>query len=174
MKDDLPPRIPDQDEEPYFFPVSGLKLVVMSTVTFGLYEIYWFYRNWKFVQKRLGRDDIMPFWRAFFAFFFCYSLFRTVNDSAASQGVPSTTSPALLTLAWIGLTLCWRLPDPFWLVAVFAVLALLPIQRVVNDLNAYLAPNHKPNARFSAWNIVGIVLGGLLFVLAIVSTFLPE
>ena len=116
----------------------------------------------------------MPFWRAFFAFFFCHSLFSTVKESATSQGVPSAFSPGLLTFAWIGLTICWRLPDPFWLVDVFAVLALLPIQKVVNDLNTQMAPNHETNARFTGWNIAGIVIGGLLFVLAIIGTFFPE
>jgi hypothetical protein len=56
------PPIPDG--QPIFFPVSPLKLVVMSTVTFGIYELYWFYQNWKLVKHRTRRD-IMPFWRAF-------------------------------------------------------------------------------------------------------------
>lgn len=51
--------------QPVLFPVSPLKLVVMSTVTLGIYEIYWFYKNWKLVKQQTDRD-IMPFWRAFF------------------------------------------------------------------------------------------------------------
>ena len=170
---DNPPPIPSEAAQPMFFPVSLLKLVVMSTVTFGIYELYWFYRNWKLIKQRTSRD-IMPFWRAFFAFFFCYSFFKEVKDSAASRSVVVGFSPGLLAVAWIGVTLCWRLPDPYWLVDTLAVLALLPVQKVVNEVNASFAPNHAPNVRFSGWNIAGIVFGGLLLVLAIIGTFLPE
>ena len=52
MNDNPPPALPHESNEPHFFPVSGLKLVVMSTVTFGLYEIYWFYQNWWLVKQR--------------------------------------------------------------------------------------------------------------------------
>ena len=51
---------------PMYFPVSLLKLVIMSTCTFGIYELYWFYRNWCFVRTREA-PEIMPFWRAFFS-----------------------------------------------------------------------------------------------------------
>jgi len=37
-----PPPMPAG--QPIFFPVSRLKLVIMSTVTFGIYELYWFYK----------------------------------------------------------------------------------------------------------------------------------
>jgi hypothetical protein len=33
-----------------FFPVSLFKLTVMSLFTLGLYEIYWFYRNWQLIK----------------------------------------------------------------------------------------------------------------------------
>jgi hypothetical protein len=168
-----PPSIPNETAQPMFFAVSQLKLVVMSTVTFGIYDLYWFYRNWKLIKQRTSRD-IMPFWRAFFAFFFCYSFFREVKGSAVARSVAVEFSPGLLAAVWIGVTLCWRLPDPYWLVDTLAVLALLPVQKVVNEVNASFAPNHTPNARFSAWNIAGIVFGGLLFVLAIIGTFFPE
>jgi hypothetical protein len=166
-----PPPIPEG--HPVFFPVSPLKLVVMSIVTFGIYELYWFYKNWKLIKQRTSRD-IMPFWRAFFAFFFCYSLFREVTDSATSRSMSVGFSPGLLAFVWIGLTLCWRLPDPYWLVSTVAVLALLPVQKTVNELNATVAPGHDLNARFYGWNIVGIAVGGLFLVFAIIGTFFPE
>jgi hypothetical protein len=162
-------------DQPLFFSVSGLKLVVMSTVTFGIYELYWLYRHWRAVREHFGRSDIMPFWRAFFGFFFCYQLFKTVKDTADSHGVPSRFSPGLLAVAWIALTLCWKLPDPFWLIDVFAVLPLLTVQRAINSLHSQLpTTDYDHNRKFTAANIVGIVVGGLLFVLAIIGSFIPE
>src|SRR5258708_1698326 len=58
----IPDQIPSQTGEPLFFSVSLLKLLVMSTVTLGLYDLYWFYKNWTFVKERTARD-ISPFWR---------------------------------------------------------------------------------------------------------------
>ena len=79
-----PPPMPAG--QPIFFPVSSLKLVVMCIVTFGIYEVYWFYKNWKLIKQRTA-SDIMPFWRAFFAVLFCYSCFKRIEEAATSRGL---------------------------------------------------------------------------------------
>ena len=37
---------------PPFFAVSLLKLTVLSLCTFGVYELFWFYRNWRLIKLR--------------------------------------------------------------------------------------------------------------------------
>ena len=37
---------------PPFFAVPLWKLALMSFFTFGIYELYWFYRNWQRVRVR--------------------------------------------------------------------------------------------------------------------------
>jgi hypothetical protein len=165
-----PPPMPAG--QPIFFPVSPLKLVVMSTVTFGIYEIYWFYKNWKLIKQRTD-SNITPFLRAFFGVIFCYSCLKEIKDVATSRGL-SCPSPGLLTTAWIVLTFTWRLPDPYWLVCITAPLMLIQIQKVVNNLNTVVAPNHNLNARFSAWNIAGIVFGAIWWTLVFIGTFFPQ
>jgi hypothetical protein len=165
------PPIAQDGAQPVFFPVSRPKLFIMSIATFGLYEAYWFYQNWRLVKRRTDRH-FNPFWRTLVAWFFCYSLFKEVKESGRFQG-RVTFSPGLLTVAWIGLSFCGLLPSPFDLVGLLSVLALFPIQKTVNDLNAVLAPNHNPNRRLSGWNIAIVVVGGLLFLLTLVGTFLP-
>ncbi|MGD0651193.1 MAG: hypothetical protein ABSA97_08660 [Verrucomicrobiia bacterium] len=159
--------------QPIFFPVTPLKLVAMSIVTFGIYEIYWFYKNWKLIKQRTDRN-IIPFWRAFFAVIFCYPCFEEIQQVAKSRGVSFPSSPGFFAVVWIALTLTWRLPDPYGLVYWLTPLVLVPIQKVINDLNAGVAPNHNPNARFSGWNITGTIIGGILFVLSIVGTVIPQ
>jgi hypothetical protein len=44
---------------------------------------------------------------------------------------------------------------------------LVPVQKTMNDVNRALYPDHDPNTRFTAWNIVGIVVGGLFLAAAI-------
>jgi hypothetical protein len=164
---------PIAEGQPVFFPVSPVKLVVMSTVTFGIYELYWFYKNWKLIKQRT-ESDIMPFWRAFFGVIFCYSCFKEVKEIATSREVSFPSSPGILAVVWILLTLSWRLPDPYWLVGWLTPFVLVPIQNVINRLNITIAPSHDPNSRFSGWNIVGIIFGGIIFVLCILGIFLPQ
>ena len=44
--------IPEQSNTPLYFPVSNTKLVLLSVCTLGLYEFYWFYKNWALVKER--------------------------------------------------------------------------------------------------------------------------
>ena len=157
---------------PIYFAVSPLKLVVMSICTMGFYELYWFYKNWVLVKKRED-SKIIPLGRAFFTFFFCYSLFKRVRDSATKVSVGKAISPGLLATGWIIVTLLWRLPDPLWLITYFAVIFLIPVQNMVNEINIVVAPGHEKNCKFSVWNILGVVVGGLFFLLILFGTFLP-
>lgn len=110
-----------------YFPVSSLKLVVMSLCTFGIYEIYWFYKNWCIIQER-ERLDIIPFGRAFFAYFFCYSLFKKTQVTAETRQTQTSIDPGPLAAGWIVLTFLWKLPDPYWLITFFCLWAPRKIQ----------------------------------------------
>jgi hypothetical protein len=135
-----------------YFSVSKPKLVVLSLVTFGLYEIYWFYKNWKLVKIRTGRN-IRPFWRAVFSVFFCHSLFKFIQDSAISHDCQSSISPGLLTCVYIALTASWRLPDPFGFVSLLTFLPLLPVQGAINEINEKTAITIQPDSAYSLSNV---------------------
>jgi hypothetical protein len=155
-----------------YFPVSPLKLVIMATCTFGLYEFYWFYRHWCCVQER--EKTITPFARAFFTPLFCYSLFKRIQATGKSHNVSRPIAAGPLAAGWIVFTMLVRLPDPFWIATFLAVLFLVPVQMAVNEINLATNPNHDLNNKFSKWNIAAVVIGGLLFVFALVGTFLPS
>ncbi len=42
-----------KNSEVYFFTTSTLKLMLMSICTFGIYELYWFYKNWVLISQPL-------------------------------------------------------------------------------------------------------------------------
>jgi hypothetical protein len=67
-----------------------------------------------------------------------------------------------------------RLPDPYWLFYLLAFLPLLPVARLVNQLNAQLCPLADPNTRFSAANIVWAAVGGLILLAAVAGTIWVE
>ena len=155
-----------------YFAVSPLKLVVMSTCTIGFYEFYWYYKHWCFVQER-EKSDIMPLGRALFAPLFCYSLFKRIQATEKSHSLPGFIAPGPLAAGWFVFTILYRLPDPYWLITYLAVVFLVPVQMAANAINLATAPNHDRNSTFSKLNLVGIVVGGLFFVLILVGTFLP-
>ena len=157
-------------EAPYFA-ISLTKFAVLSICTLGIYELYWFYRNWCLIKER-ERLDIRPFWRALFAFFFCYECFEHIRSRAAYLKLPMSFSAGWMAAAWIIITLTWKLPDPYWLLTLFAFIPMLPVQALANRVNTREAPAHSQNNRFTGWNIVMVVLGGLSVILAVIGTFL--
>jgi hypothetical protein len=151
------------------FAVSTSKFVVMSLCTLGFYQLYWAYKHWD-AQRRREQEDLSPFWRAFFAPLWCFSLLPRLQRITAEYGAPATWSGSGLALAYFLLSLAWRLPDPWWLVSVLSFLPLLVVQRSINNLNAVVVPNAPRNDSYSGLNIVIIVIGGLLLLLAILGT----
>lgn len=149
---------------PPFFAVTQTKLLVMSLLTFSLYEFYWFYKNWQ-IEKQRERPEIMPFWRASFAFFFCYGLFRRVDERAATHRLKSIAA-GWLAAGWIMAILVGQFPQPYLFANLLTVFFLLPVQRAANGVNALEAPDHDPNGRFTLWNLMVIALVLTIEVLA--------
>lgn len=154
-------------------PMSLGKLVVMSLCTMGLYELYWFYRNW-YLQKAFRQEDVSPFWRAFFAPLFGFAMFRNVRNQAERNRLRVGWSAGGMGLLFLVLSGLYRLPDPYWLICLFTFVPILPVQRTINELNA-ASPRPAPvNAEYSMANMVGIAVGGLFLFLTVIGTFLPE
>ncbi len=163
----------DEIEAPVYFAVSTTKLLVMSLVTFLIYDVYWFYKHWKMIKEREGRD-IIPVMRAIFSPFFVYSLFSNIRDEAGRYDVRPLQGAGFLAIAWVLLNLAGRLPDALALISLIAGVVLLPVQACANRINAKIAPNHDPNSRFTGWNWFWIAIGTLFIVLAIYGSTLPE
>lgn len=155
-----------------YFAVSILKLSVLSICTLGLYEMYWFYRNWTLIKTRQPYN-ISPFWRAVFGIFYCYSCFSHIARHGAALGHKPTFSPGPLATAWIICILIAYLPGIFLLLSFLAFIFIIPVQSYANHVNQVVAPQHDRNAAFSAWNWVGIVIGGGFFILCVIGIFLP-
>lgn len=162
----VPPPIPEPKSQ-LFFPVSKTKLVVMFVFTFGLYELYWVYKNWKFLKETQGLN-ILPFWRTFFYPIFCYSLFKRIREYAKENNVRAKYSPGWLTTGYILLMVMqWGL-NPFWWVSFLRVLAFFPARSTIDALNTKTIQTKKINAQFSKWNIIAIIIGTLLWGLTII------
>jgi hypothetical protein len=97
---DIP--VADVTHEAPLFAVSAFKLVIMSVFTLGLYQIYWFYRNWTCIKER-DRSRILPALRSIFGI-----IYHDPNDSIKGRNWAWIACGGLLLAAGVIGTL---LPD---------------------------------------------------------------
>ena len=173
-----------------FFAVSKAKLVVLSLTTVTLYQLVWFYLNWRQVNR--SGAMVAPFVRTLFAPIFCYALFDRVRWYR--KDLPSSKLPAgLLALGWIALTIAGSILDriatrvslsdstqsALWLIFLVllvghaSVVFMLPVQSAIDTINRAEAPDHDPNHRFTVWNWLWIIVGGTLTLAGIAGNILP-
>jgi hypothetical protein len=160
-----------ESDLPPYFAVSLLKLSLMSFCTFGLYELWWFYKNWSRIKQR-EESDIAPAWRAIFAPLWCYACFARVRATAKSLNLQATFPAGQLALGWFITLNLWRLPDPYWFVSYLSFVWMLPVQIAANRINAISAPGHDPNRHFDGREIAITAIGGALVVLAFLGSLL--
>ncbi len=153
--------------------VGGLKLLAMSLATFGLYLIYWLYRNWKAEQARSG-DNIAPLARAVFAVLFFHSLAARVALRSEAEGLSPRFSPVLLTTVFVVLALSPRLPDPWWLLSLGTAVPVLPIQRALQALDEAKGIDSRANRLFGGGEIAGFAIGATIWLLFLTGLMLGE
>ena len=148
-----------------FFTASTSKLVIMSICTFGLYEMHWFYKNWQLIKKSGKRCN--PALRALFAPLFALSCFRYISDSKIKHNINMKFPVALLSLAYFMIHATWRLPFPYSLISILSFLPMIAANRTALAVNKTQFPNFTNNRNFTKWNLLAIVVGGMLLAMVI-------
>lgn len=83
-----------------YFNISMTRLVVCMFLTFGVYALYWFYRNFKAI-KIAQKDRIIPWLYALCYGITSYSAFRAIKYSAKTVGYQSVVNPTLAAWAFL-------------------------------------------------------------------------
>jgi hypothetical protein len=149
---------------PRWFLVGTAKLVVMVTVTFSLYQIYWFYKQWDRVRD--AGDDVAPAPRALFSIVFCHSLFRRIIDSTHAAGVRTGLPAWLLAVGFILPSLAWRVKGGWAFLGFLSVVPLAAAQRIATAVAIAQGSTEDRNTRLSLLNWGGAVAGaGLMAVM---------
>ena len=163
--------------EGVFFPVSLLKLAVMTICTFGLYQAFWMFQCWNYV-KRTDSKKVLPLARAIFGVLYCYNLFGEIGDLGKTINPSKRLAAGPLAITWILLIFLERLPqvpDSLSLFCTFLLLVpLLIVQNYILGLNKYLVKDQYINSKFSVLNWVTIVLGGGLWIIGVMARFFPK
>lgn len=158
-------------EAPAYHHVSMARFIVYSICSLGIYELFWAYKNWKFIKDRDG-SRIMPFWRAVFLPLWCYSLTKDIADTrgGARHGIIS-----LVAAVYFVISVLWRLPDPYWLISLGNFIPLLYPVKLIHDINHTRGVTGPHYSRVRKRHIVGCVFGALILALVVadVSGLMP-
>ena len=150
-----------------WFRVGTAKFLLMCVVTFGVYQIYWFYQQWRHVQRR--GEVVHPALRTLFTGIFCYALFRRVAEDALARGVASVPSPVASAVAFVVLSITWQLPAPWSSLSLLSLVPLSLVQRAASAAALAAVPTADPNTRLTPINWLGVVFGVLLLVAAVIG-----
>ena len=173
-----------REDVPYpFFPVGPGKFVALSICSFGLYELYWCYKNWQRIRDRSG-ESLSPFWRAVFAPIWCFRLFETIQVQSRVHSLRRGGKPASRSWSGNGLATLYLIlsivpilpviPDPWSWISKFTFLAFLPVLGTTQEVNESVFSIENPNTKLTRLNLVVLLLGGLLVLLGVIGMFLPE
>ena len=165
-----------RDVQPAYFTVGTLKFCLMTFITGNVYALYWFYRNWKVIRKRQTeniearkRADIWPFWRALFTQFWMFAMGADFKREAKANDTRLILPVALLgTLNLLLIATGWS-PGVYGLWWMLVFIPLLPFDRAARRLNGGGHLSVPTAARFSRWNIFGLLIGPFLLGLAVIG-----
>lgn len=176
METDSNPAIGDQA----YFSVSPTKLKWLYLATFGLYGIYWFYKNWKLQQPYID-DKIMPVMRGIFSIFFAHALTKRIKKSMLRQDIPENKHLGFLATMFVLLVVLGNLastladnqvvPPYFniiWLIMFYlSAYPLIELQDKINMLKD--DPIGSINSRYDWRGYGALLIGGVLWLLAILG-----
>jgi hypothetical protein len=166
--------------KPLYLHIPISRLIIMSIISFGLYETYWIYKNWWYLKNR-DSLYISPFWRGMFGIFYCHSLLRRIHDDkeSCSLQMPSF-SPGVLATGWVILViisaLVSRLPGiAIGIISAFipSFLCLVPVQNYVNSVSDRRNPG-QPHYHWSSGHIVCLVFGIIIWALFLIGLVTTE
>lgn len=171
---DLASTTPEAKQPP-FYVVSRGKFLTLFILTFGLYRLYWAYKNWKQFKQDSG-EEMWPVARAIFAIFFTHALYREADARLKRDGLAFKWEPGELATLFVVASIVRNVLDSLARNNVgfpqvdIANLLMLPVLAWITwlgqrGLNAAAGDLHgQSNARFTPINYLFMVLGTALLV----------
>jgi hypothetical protein len=159
-------------------PVAMRKFVWMSFFTLGLYDVYWFYWNWR---RQRDREDarVRAGWRTFLSPFVAFMLFDDVRNAARRRDIAVSWSPAILAACYLALLMGFVLPGWLWLLTLINFAPLIPVQNTINTMHASGAAAgdalaEPADSAFSVANVISMIAGLLVMLLLVCLSVLAS
>lgn len=166
-------NIEDLSQESKAIPFK--KFALYTLCTFGLYLFYFNYTIWKNIKKERNLK-IIPILRTIFFIFFTGSFARNSLEMAQEKGYAKTfNSIIIFTGCFVGSLILKRATEPLNLLGLVLIIIMLkPALEAYNYYWIKQYPLIKISEKFSPTGMVVIVIGGLLLVLSVIGSFIPE
>ncbi len=161
-----------EPESMVFYPVSTSKFITMWVVSFGIYGLFWFFRNWRYVKFHLGETRVSPFWRAFFMQFWYYPMYQRIGnksgeDDSAGSGVSRNQAIFLAVLFLIAITAAISESTIGYIALLICPCIVLPLLSMVNRLNLDASGAYEYNSHWYPRHGLMMILVVPVFVLAV-------
>lgn len=117
--------------KPFFHHVAPWKFLLLSIVTLGFYQFYWFYKSWVFVKEE-EETSLMPFWRTVFTPIWFYPLAIRIFRL---EGAPRRIVAGVLAIAYFLIGAAWQFPGLISYISLGNFLLFVPLLISVDRLN---------------------------------------
>lgn len=151
-----------------FLYIPTSRLILVTFLSLGIYEIYWFVSNWTAIKK-VTNEKIQPFWRGVFSIFYFKRPFELALKQAKDLDYDEPYDLKFLSgfyvVAWIAIKIINKSPDIGFIWSIvgiaFLVYPLVQVQKAVNW------SNHKKGNKFKEiglpeYGLIGLNLGIIL------------
>ena len=164
-----------------FYAMSVTKLWIVSVLSFGLYNLLFFYRHWRHLRDH-GQQDVSPFWRTVFSPFMYFGLNTQVADAARFKQVPVPSTLGAAAGLYFAANVVGRFVDRIaddggaWaavvglLVIPIATYALTVTQTAMNRVLATEDSRGPVNEGATVGSVIISILGGLLWFVVLLTT----
>lgn len=153
---------------------SPNRYILFHVLSMGLYSIWYMYYIWDFFRTK-HRADVMPFLRAIFGLIFFYPMCEKIQRFSRLRDYPEHYSSGVLFAGFIIFALMSYLPDPAWIFGIFSFFVFIPPIKAFNftidNSKEYIAI-YKTD--YSALQIILMFVGAIIWILAMIGTFMPE
>jgi hypothetical protein len=145
------------------------QFILLSLATFGLYDLWWTYKAWRFFQQKEGLD-IQPAMRAVLAIIYLIPLFNKIQRFAGTKDYPERYFSILLFLGILLVNLLSYLPTPFSLLSLLSFMLFIPPFKALNFAKEYSADLQVSwQERFNGRQKALLVFGGILWLLILIG-----
>jgi hypothetical protein len=137
----------EDSKTPLFFHIPLSRLIISTIVSWGIYDLYWLYKNWHFLRfVRQDRGLSSNFWWDVINPFRIVHIFVKIGmDKELNRAVPNRGYFETNGILWL---LTWPLTH---------FLALIRVQNYVNECNFKLGRRYTPK---SFGHYLALVVGG--------------
>ncbi|MFA5232156.1 MAG: zinc ribbon domain-containing protein [Candidatus Paceibacterota bacterium] len=141
------------------------RFIIFSLATFGIYEMFWFYRQWKLLKEESGVAN-SPFWRSFFGSVWAGDLAGKLKKFLEERSIPCDYSPTLIGVSYFILAISYKLP-------IISLFSFVPIIPLVNSINTYWESREGGLViyNFKWWQILLIMCGLIWMILVTIGSF---